>query len=473
MQTRHRSSRRGAPAAAVPRQRTNRYGLELQAALARDPHLGTAIAANPAAYAQDLTFDDPTPVTRPTSPVASLLAEAEVSAFTQIPSPIEPLFVHPDDVARALAHAEAAHAAQAVRAEAAEALASFEALTPKTEMAVFGAATQAELHDMLAAEEEEVAEEEVVVVPAGNGPQEEHVQTTAVDWVVYLTQPDKTEKGLLAAVGAYFRHERSMGRKVSTLRSRFSVLKKFWTHSSRGEQPPQITTVEECFVKWQKKDTTIQARTFSAQKYAALYRLHRNKETILWKALAAVGNSFATRGVELLALTWGDVIRVSDAAGLASYKIKYNRLKQQTSNSSESEYALLTSVEGRRFWLRLGTINNGLVHATWRSHNVDKTMFQKAHGVTLFANTGASLCQIKAYSGHKSDSVPQRYIDTSTTMKTVAATATTAAAPLTSIPSSLLGKRSSNPNSSASSTYNINISVTGDVSGSLGLFGKD
>jgi hypothetical protein len=92
-------------------------------------------------------------------------------------------------------------------------------------------------------------------------------------------------------------------------------------------------------------------------------------------------------------------------------------------------------------------------------------------GITLFANTGASLCQIKAYSGHKSDSVPQRYIDTSVPMKTVAATATAT----TSIPSSLLGKRSStsNPNSSAASTYNINISVTGDVSGSLGLFGKE
>jgi hypothetical protein len=61
-------------------------------------------------------------------------------------------------------------------------------------------------------------------------------------------------------------------------------------------------------------------------------------------------------------------------------------------------------------------------------------------------------------------------------MKTVAATATaTTVVPLTSIPSSLLGKRSStsNSNSSATSTYNINISVTGDVSGSLGLFGKE
>jgi hypothetical protein len=38
------------------RQRTNQYGIELEAALARDPHLSSAIAANPAAYAQDLTF---------------------------------------------------------------------------------------------------------------------------------------------------------------------------------------------------------------------------------------------------------------------------------------------------------------------------------------------------------------------------------------------------------------------------------
>jgi hypothetical protein len=149
--------------------------------------------------------------------------------------------------------------------------------------------------------------------------------------------------------------------------------------------------------------------------------------------------------------------------------------------------------------LCLGTNANGLVHATWRSHNVGKTLVQnvgkkiadalflreperytghvfRRTGITLFANTGASLCQIKAYSGHKSNSVPQRYIDTSVPMKTVAATATaTTVVPLTSIPSSLLGKRSStsNSNSSATSTYNINISVTGDVSGSLGLFGKE
>jgi hypothetical protein len=211
--------------------------------------------------------------------------DQEVAAFTQAPATIEPLFVQPADVARALAHAEAAAAAQA--------LASFKALAPETEAAVFGAATQAELQDMLAAEEEEVAaEEEAVVVPIGSGPLEEHGQTTAIDWVTYLTdfpsapryeqilghflvsretQPDKTERGLLAAVGTYFRHERAMGRKVSTLRSRFSVLKKFWTHSGRGELPPQITSVEECFAKWQKKDTIVQARTFSAQNYGMLY----------------------------------------------------------------------------------------------------------------------------------------------------------------------------------------------------------
>ncbi|KAJ1424240.1 hypothetical protein B484DRAFT_398374 [Ochromonadaceae sp. CCMP2298] len=548
MQTRHRSTRRRAPAAAVPRQRTNRYGLELQAALARDPNLSSTIAANPAAYAQDLTMarctlahDDPTPVLRPTSPVASLLAEAvlgdltqllrtdgelglademayegagdedwvnlhddwdtEVAAFTQAPAPIKPLFVHPTEVARALAHAEAATAAQAERAEA---LASFEALTPETEAAVFGAATQADFQEMLAAEESQ-AEEEEVVVPAGTGPQLEHGPTTAAPWVDYLvdiesapryvqildhflvfreTQPNKTEKGLLASVGTFFRHERSMGCKLFTLRSRFSVLKKFWTHSGRGELPPQMTTMEESFAKWQKKDTIIQDRTFSAQNYAAPYRLHRNKETILWKALAAVGNGFAARGAEVLALTWGNMIRVTDAAVVVSYKIKYQRLKQQTSNSSESEYALLTCVKGvsavdgyisyfpiagrellehraHRFWLRHNTSPTGLIHATWSSHNVGKTLVQN----------------IEAYSGHKSDSVPQRYIDTSTAMKTVAATATatTAALPLSFIPSSIFGKHSSlaNPNFSAASTYNINISVTGDMSGSLGLFGKE
>jgi hypothetical protein len=85
---------------------------------------------------------------------------------------------------------------------------------------------------------------------------------------------------------------------------------------------------------------------------------------------------------------------------------------------------------------------------------------------------------MKAYSGHQSDSCVQKYIDTSTHMKSLAANATA----LTSVAvPSVLGKRPStyNPSSSSSSsnypasTYNINISVAGDVSGNLGLWGKE
>jgi integrase len=130
------------------------------------------------------------------------------------------------------------------------------------------------------------------------------------------------------------------------------------------------------------------------------------------------------------------------------------------------------------------------VHATFRSANVGKTVIAnvgkmiatalklpepekytghvfRRTGITLMANTGASLVQIKAYSGHHSDAVAQRYVDTSTAMKTTASDATALRPPMASV----LGKRPSAP--TGNGTYNINISVAGDVSGSLGLWGKE
>jgi integrase len=130
------------------------------------------------------------------------------------------------------------------------------------------------------------------------------------------------------------------------------------------------------------------------------------------------------------------------------------------------------------------------VHATFRSANVGKSFIAnvgkmiatalklveperctghvfRRSGITLMANTGASLVQIKAYSGHHSDAVAQRYVDTSTTMKNTAADATALRPPLVSV----LGKHPSAP--TGTGTYNINISVAGDMSGGLELWGKE
>jgi hypothetical protein len=79
-----------------------------------------------------------------------------------------------------------------------------------------------------------------------------------------------------------------------------------------------------------------------------MYLLPRTKDSVLFKAVTAIGNAFAGRGGEILALCWSDVIRVVDAEGNVSFKVKYQRLKRQTSNSTDSEYALLICQDGVR-----------------------------------------------------------------------------------------------------------------------------
>jgi hypothetical protein len=79
---------------------------------------------------------------------------------------------------------------------------------------------------------------------------------------------------------------------------------------------------------------------------AALHGLPRTKDTVFWKALAAIANCFAGRGCEILSLSWKDVCCVTDAEGAVSYKIKYARVKKMTSNTTDSEYALLTCADG-------------------------------------------------------------------------------------------------------------------------------
>jgi hypothetical protein len=82
---------------------------------------------------------------------------------------------------------------------------------------------------------------------------------------------DTSEGGMCANVAKYFRHECALGRKTSTLRSRYSALKMFWTHTGRGDLAVLMPTIEDMFSKWQKKDNTIQARTFCKEDYGMLF----------------------------------------------------------------------------------------------------------------------------------------------------------------------------------------------------------
>mmetsp|Transcript_17937 Transcript_17937/g.39768 ORF Transcript_17937/g.39768 Transcript_17937/m.39768 type:complete len:266 (+) Transcript_17937:988-1785(+) len=130
----------------------------------------------------------------------------------------------------------------------------------------------------------------------------------------------------------------------------------------------------------------------------ALIALLRNKDTVLFKAVAMIGNCFAARGGELMTLKWGDVKRCVDAATQkVTVQIAYHRLKKNTSNSTDVEWALLNCKEGvkavddyigcfppmtspanlaRNFWLRLN--QSGVkVKATSNAANIGRNIMSK------------------------------------------------------------------------------------------------
>ena len=80
--------------------------------------------------------------------------------------------------------------------------------------------------------------------------------------------------------------------------------------------------------------------------------------------------------------------------------------------------------------------------------------------------------QVKALTGHISDSVVQEYIDTEEAMKLTVAHATAIRPPVTSVPPPISGiKRpaSATTDSTVAPQYNITLNITGDVSAPLSL----
>jgi hypothetical protein len=210
-------------------------------------------------------------------------------------------WVHPDDLAR-----DAAHALRAFGGEA---------LTPESEVQLFAQQQMAEIfpegfdvddagqvlpqgppvsparvQELMAAQLEQVLADAVPAI--GALPEHDYGQLTGPAFLDFLVGFDSADKyvamtnhflvfheasppefTLLQDVPRYFRDQRAKGLKTSTLRCRFSALKKFFLHTGRGALAPQATTVEEMFNKWAKKDTTIQARTFTLEDYGRLYSL--------------------------------------------------------------------------------------------------------------------------------------------------------------------------------------------------------
>jgi hypothetical protein len=247
--------------------------------------------------------------------------------------------------------------------------------------------------------------------------------------------------------------------------------------------------------------------------------------------------------MEIHALTFGDVKRVVDEDGVPAYHVEFDRAKKTTSNTTERETAILACGLGvkaldtylacfpkkysgspeehkrEKLWRRLSlsprqkALEGGRPKATWKAQPVGRDKCKK-YGVaiatmldlfepwtftghcwrrssaTLAANAGLSLAQIKALTGHRSDTVVQRYIDRSLPMMLAAANGTSingpAAAdpdhkpsssrvlqPMTGANKRRLDQGAFRPHAPANPNYNINVTITGNVSGSLGLFQQE
>lgn len=250
---------------------------------------------------------------------------------------------------------------------------------------------------------------------------------------------------------------------ATTLRSWFSILSSFWTYTNRGDLKKDAKLADVRISQWQKHHKKRKAKTFDKHELEQFFRMPNTPDILVIKAYAVVAIAFAARGTEALMLTWDRVVRMTiDSTGKPNYKLYYERLKPADKPDTEAyatvsgdlEVGILeqysacftdemkSQAEGR--FLRKLSMTRNHLHAT--RTKVGKNLAfdfgkkvaellqlpnpEKYTGhcwrrtsITLMTNSGMSLPQIKAVSGHKSDSVVQGYIDHSKLSRSTAANA--------------------------------------------------
>jgi hypothetical protein len=85
-------------------------------------------------------------------------------------------------------------------------------------------------------------------------------------------QEDCEEDTLLGSMVSYFHESHEGGYAPTTLRSRFSALKKFFLHTGRGNISITVPLIESNLSKWDKAHTVKQARVFKKEDYGRLPR---------------------------------------------------------------------------------------------------------------------------------------------------------------------------------------------------------
>ncbi|KAJ1418006.1 hypothetical protein B484DRAFT_466499, partial [Ochromonadaceae sp. CCMP2298] len=240
------------------------------------------------------------------------------------------------------------------------------------------------------------------------------------------------EDTLIASIISYFDECYDAGLAPTTLRSRFSVVKKFWLHTGRCNLSQLAPLVESNLSKWDKVHMTKQSNVFKKEHYREFYNIPDTSRNLVMKAYAAVGTAIAGRGKEITALTFGDLKRVVvDEEGVPAYHVSYNRSKQRTSNSTDRDIVILKCSLGVQAVDKYLALLSARGRSTYESkkHPAAPTTEDRGH---------------RGPTGHSSSS----------------------RAPRPQLRSSL---QSPVP----APVYNIAVTITGDVSGSLSLLQKD
>lgn len=220
---------------------------------------------------------------------------------------------------------------------------------------------------------------------------------------------------------------------------------------------------------------------------------------------STIGVAFAARKCEIFDFQFDQIKATTTSDGTLHYEVQFQRAKaagpiqgpmsQVITGDFEvkaiTNYVNCFPVEERtgRFFRKLLTNPDGTVKFSKRvigEHtaakigifiakllNLSEPENYTGHcwrrtATTFAANAGLPLPQIKALTGHKSDTVVQGYIDRSAHMQNV--TAQAVAISSSSSSSSTTSKRVKIDNDISYPSYNINVNVSGTFSGNMSLF---
>lgn len=262
----------------------------------------------------------------------------------------------------------------------------------------------------------------------------------------------------------FFDTKHEDGIKVSSLKSIFAILKKFWLLTGRGKLDLKVPLLLENFKKWTKVHVVKKSHVYTKQHLRQLHQMPDDPYLLIRKVHNVLGVNVLARLAEITNLTFEDVERLANENGRAYYRIKVDRLKNVESRvegmDSMNSYFVTGNLEVDcldryiacfetrvgRFFRKLKSTRSGVIVATnqvigrntlakypsdvaralelpdhekFTSHALRRT------GMTFMAESGMSLVEIMNTSGHRSATVAQQYISHSSLQKRKASEALT------------------------------------------------